>query len=397
MKVALFFGAGASAWAGYKTFLTFPGLFWPSGKNPSKLEVTEKESHLLSEMKIYLNKKDYPLTLDRYLCLINEYKNVTNLSVSHTIIRDRLHSTTLEWASLQELRELLITLRDRICKLTAEHYREPISKNSKEDIEKVYEFFNIIFEKTNQNHIELFTTNYDILPEYLFSNNEYFKKIRLEFLSEREKGDSKYKFIYDNNFEFFEEENDFNDSDRCIFKKPKNNEVNRAKTELGRKIYCTRLHGCVAWLHGDIGDEKIYFRLTKPFEIDNFYSKLCITYPGHEECFGRTPHKEAYERLAKICKEVDSIIFIGFSFRDEEIISVIGNSIWFRKRLPTFIVVDPQITKQEIIRRLYEARDKYAGPIPEWEELEKENIILIMKKFPNDELSSQIKDIIKEK
>jgi len=397
--VIFFTGAGASAWAGYRTFMNFPSMFWPSGNDPAKLEVAEKERHLLKEMEVHLKKRHLPLTLDWYLYLIHQYQQVTSHIVSHTILRERILTGSAQWASVQELRRLLMTLKNRICRLTALHYRRPATLEAKiqqmgvdgvnldrKKIDTLYDTFRSVYGES-VSEINIFTTNYDILPEYLFSDSEYFKALR---------GGDKSPFLLDNGFQGFDATSNFGEEKgRLILRGTASVEDEQDTGQEKPRIVVHRLHGCVSWLHGNLGDEKIYFDMRDPVQIADFPEKLCVSYPGHEQLYGRRPYFSAFQALADSFRTARIAIFVGFSFRDVEIIAVVGRSLYSRVQksstFPRFIVVDPQLTVEEIRERISYAATATAGPTISWSNV---SIKIVSATFPSDEATAGILELI---
>jgi hypothetical protein len=356
--IVLFLGAGASSWAGYRTFLNFPAMFWPSGDEPSKLEVTDKERTLLKEIKSHLAKRRLAPTLDSYLAAIYDFQLFTSNSVSHTVLRERVLTSSVQWAGVQELRSLLMTIRDRICRLTAKHYREPLRKGPLDQIPRVYDFYQRLWDLAH-GRLSVFTTNYDILPEYLFSNNPYFK-------SRRRGMDSGFSF--DNGFPRFAESQLDGESDWPTFSA----EEGQDGYSSGRVLKWHRLHGCVAWRHGGLGEREIYFDLRPTQSIPNFSERLCVSYRGHEEAYGRVPHSPAFRKLSEAVNQASMLVFIGFAFRDVDVMAVIGHSLDDVSRcggkVPRVLVIDPQLTHSEALARVQRSMEAVAAPCIDWDE-----------------------------
>lgn len=383
-SLVLFLGAGASSWAGYRTFLDFPAMFWPSGSDPSKLDVTDKERTLLDEIRGYLNKRRLPPTLDSYLAAIHEFQEFTSQSVSQTILRKRLLTSSLQWASIQELRQLLITIRNRVCRLTARHYRHRPNPRDPDAINQVYGFFDQLC-GIPSSRLSVFTTNYDLLPEYLFSGCQHFK-------DQRPQG-SLPPFDLVNGFPSLSDHwsPDLPEQQPWVFQPSATVQSSAANR---RVVVWYRLHGCVAWLHGGVGDDKIYFSLRDPEQIENFADKLCVSYPGHEQCYGLNPYAWAFQSLADAVVSARLIVFVGFAFRDTHVMAVIGRSLYelerANRRLPTVLIVDPQLTEQEVLSRITESQTAVAGPHAAWDKV---NFEVLPVYFPDSRVCAKVKDL----
>jgi len=388
-NIVLFFGAGASAWAGYRTFLSFPSLFWPAGTKPSELEATDREKALLDDLRLHIATRRTPPTLDSYLSLIRSYHAATSNLVSDTILRERLLKTSPQWAAVQDLRNLLLSVRERITKLTAAHYRNPPQVDDSQ-VRLVFDFYEEIRARNSTGELQLFTTNYDLLPEYLFSRHKVFSGWRMR--------DERFA-IPEPPFRLF---NGFGSNTGLPDERQAN--LDGWKTSLDSRserpiwvgirplgadqtLSCYRLHGCVGWLHGEVGDDNVYFDLQPPAQVRSFPDKLCVSYPGHEQLYGKNPHSEAFTALTVAIHQADTVIFVGYSFRDPEVASVIGSALHSNgaSRQTRFIIIDPQITKPEIEARLKRATEASAGACVEWSEI---SMRIIRTSFPTKDLSA---------
>ena len=157
-SLCMFFGAGASTLGGYRTFLTFPHMFWPTSKEPAILNATDKERVLLYAIRRELERKKKALTLDEYLRILNDYNTVLQNIFSDEELRSRFSDSLLFFSRIQELNQLVQRAKTHICALTVQHYREPPSKLY---YDRMLSFYENIFK--HYRHIQLFTTNYDIV------------------------------------------------------------------------------------------------------------------------------------------------------------------------------------------------------------------------------------------
>jgi hypothetical protein len=194
-----------------------------------------------------------------------------------------------------------------------------------------------------------------------------------------------------NGFEDFEKRK-LDDDKKQVFFMGTNGQ---APSPANQTLEVHRLHGCVAWLHGPLKDENIYFSLQLPEVVPHFSNRLCVSYPGHEQEYGRHPHSPAYTALSQSVTDATVLIFIGFSFRDPDVISVIGKSLYDKsisqRETPVIIIIDPQLTKEEVMKRVDESLFCVAGPCADWHKM---SIQIVNMPFPSEGLGSAIKEII---
>ena len=89
----------------------------------------------------------------------------------------------------------------------------------------------------------------------------------------------------------------------------------------------TKLHGSVTWKW--VGPDEKYVECTNLKDIDFDYTRNAILYPGHKGRPSEYPFSLFYMWLEHVAAECKAAIFVGYSFRDEEInrilIQGIGN------------------------------------------------------------------------
>jgi hypothetical protein len=432
-ELLMFFGAGASAAGGYHTFLQFPYLFWPTTSEPAQLRTSDKVYNLLSTIRHELTRHKDPLTLDQYLQKLDRYKRALRNMFSDAQLKSCLSDSQVLTSRMQNLNQLVETARIKICQLTAEHYMQPPLKSYFNSIRNFYEALFDTFD-----HIHIFTTNYDLVPEYIFSKNEYLKNKREKFWKEKaiasgntEQNDDLYNSIKTDsgvmcesseemaldNIQFI---NGFSDFDNIQFDfegKTKREEREKLiwdshlyeddRIPEGRKtLRVYRLHGCVAWLYDDETsinekNEKVTINLKLPSSIKRHFERLCVYYPGKEKSIGLDPHAFGFRKLHYYCKKQPSINFIGYAFRDIDIVSVcfnsMHNSIMDHKKI---LVVNPDMDQSVLCNRLREIDEMTPFPIEnvaENSQEKKAKLKFIRSRFPGNKkeinlIISKLKD-----
>ena len=435
-RITVIWGAGAAAFAGYRTFQNFPELFWPPREKRSVLQITTKEEILLSLIHKTLIKRKAATTLDSYLRVIQEYYTITEKLQSETILRDDLDfNQPLLWSNVTDLSSRLINLRNAICILTSKHYNDDSLKelftNKEEtspsvDVSLKKEFFNdcdnlIKFFQLIHNYqssklaVELFTTNYDVFLEHLF----WFKK-EYNFNQIFEEWDFDNGFYVDEQaYEVDYKATDNNlkingkipwyigDESQAVYcKKMGDNFRKKAykKTDTKHSLRVNRLHGFVGWIRANIGEKEIFFSIAPLKSFKSYHDRLCVCYPGHEDSLGNPPHIDSWRKFSIQLNKSHICIIVGFAFRDPDILNAIGRRLEISDRPFRIIVIDPHISSKEpLLRRLIDISKDYCPPLPYWEKLlDKEGAIsFISSRFPLgekglQELEESMKSIVRK-
>jgi hypothetical protein len=162
-----------------------------------------------------------------------------------------------------------------------------------------------------------------------------------------------------------------------------------------------RLHGCVAWYYQknparepisngkptakQVPTNPVELDLRSPRDIRDYFDRLCLLYPGRNQYLGRDPHAFGFERLYDACTNCNSILFIGFSFRDIDVAAAIFNAVRQRNKISLknadpvrVVIVDPYIDSDQFNFRLHRLQKDIAIPI----EFENLDITAIRAKFP---------------
>lgn len=128
------------------------------------------------------------------------------------------------------------------------------------------------------------------------------------------------------------------------------------------KVSLIKLHGSLDWIIGDIDEEK---RIVKAAPIENPESVYLI-YPGLKNMEG-TEYPEIFQRTYKMLQKVFydflidekiDLISIGYSFRDEEIYSIIRKALEQNKGLKLYSITPsfPDDSFFESLKELYPKR-----------------------------------------
>jgi hypothetical protein len=123
-----------------------------------------------------------------------------------------------------------------------------------------------------------------------------------------------------------------------------------------RGIHYYRLHGCVCWYYHGPTDRTVYYHRTTPApeKINN----LCAMYPGRELYRGDDPHGYSFRRMEQALKQCEAAVFIGFSFRDDDVMHILVVADACRSTPLPIIVVDPNLRRCDVMSRLEEAKRK---------------------------------------
>ncbi|KIX12466.1 hypothetical protein [Dethiosulfatarculus sandiegensis] len=392
-EVFLFFGAGASAAGGYKTFLTFPYMFWRSPDSDGELQTNQKTYKLLEQIRDQLQRKNKALTLDQYLEMLDNYKRTLRNMFSDNQLREVINQSRLSFSKAQNLNNTIERLRTNICSLTAYHYMAP--PNEIDYLKRLRTFVNSLFINDKSTHVYIFTTNYDLVPEYAFSDNldlqqyanKYWQSANLNEGNVWDNGCFKsknelYKFY--NGFSNFRNAKlgiktpckdifvDESIAGERIYWDSKSYKQGMESNE--NALFIMRLHGCVAWIYNDSKaiqpgkDNKVCFNLSNPVNIKRHFERLCVFYPGKETPIGKQPHALSFQIMSDLALKLRTITFVGYAFRDIDVVSVIMNSLRdslsIDKALKKeIILVNPAMTVDDFYNSLAIIQNSIATPM----------------------------------
>jgi hypothetical protein len=131
-----------------------------------------------------------------------------------------------------------------------------------------------------------------------------------------------------------------------------------------------RLHGCTCWFYHGQGDDGVYFHRRDATHQPG--DRLCAMYPGRETLKGIGPHGHSYRRFYQQLQVCDLVVFIGFSFRDDDVMHVLLKALAERAGALKILVVDRLYTKEDIKNKLAEAAKRTTFPtrLPEDNEID---------------------------
>jgi len=313
----LFLGAGASEFAGYKTFRDFGDLILDSVlRYKERLpEMSVDTPRLIAESRTALERMHRPATHDNYLWLLTDYHNFCGKFDTHAglqarfpKIKDEVHS--FDTASMTVINDLT--------KTTFCHYSRPRDTGTAgEEVKSLYEEL-AIQNKYNEPFLPIFTTNYDLLIEDLFT--------------ETRKASPRVPLV------------------NGIPGRTRHGSKWTPKAYEASGIHLYRLHGCVSWFK-DPQSEQISFN--RPDEISgDLLSNLCVMFPGRELERGIDPHGFGFKTLYSSLLTCQKVLFIGFSFRDDDVMHILLAANASRKRPFRYLVIDPRIGPTEVLKNL---------------------------------------------
>jgi len=337
-EVVLYLGAGASHFAGYKTFVDFPSLLFDN--NLRELEgmpnLSKNPERILCAIKESLVRNNTPTTHDNFLWRLDGYNQFLRLNQCDDALQDFLRNSN-------RLYDLHICTQQAIQQITAttiHHYslnRVEKAKRSYnllyQSMKRVYSIYSAIAELNgNKPFLPVFTTNYDMLIEDLHA----------EFCDQ-----SKHSFSLVNGIPgLFDEEAKWN------------TDVYNKRIMSGIHLY--RLHGCVCWFYHQPGDSHIYFHRRNATEQETV--RMRAMYPGNQSEIGSPPYGHAFIKFYRYLQVCKLIIFVGFSFRDDDVMHVLLKALEERKGKLKLLIIDPLYRSHDVVRKLEDAAQRTMFP-----------------------------------
>ncbi len=300
-NLLIFVGAGASVSLGYPTTVRF------NEELPRKIKDNPVYVSLLSLFttlpandpegkKILEDVGIPPIDIERILWKLKEIKHPLILAQNNNDFWKYFHSTKVKMSeSLKQIQ----SLESDIQKQVYESYSST-ELQRKKMMDTNYWLDHSFLERMKQGgcNIEIFTTNYDRAIEK--SIEDYGADYKKPF----------QEGAFSNGLKIDEWD------------------TNKAFT---RSIWLTKLHGSINW--------KYYDRQQIVESSETYLENNPILYPGFKDKPEGTPFKEFHDYFASSLKECNSLLAIGFSFRDEYINKLIAEN--FPKENYVFIL-DPQ-------------------------------------------------------
>jgi hypothetical protein len=348
-KVILYLGAGASYFAGYHTFVNFPDLLFNPDlrKSEGMPNLDPNSERILQAIRKSLVENNKATTHDNFLWRLDGYNQFLRLNQSDPVLQDYLRGNN-------RLYDLFICTEQAISQIstsTVHHYSSKRVEMAKavngpvfENMHRVLSLYHDIAKLNGINAaLPVFTTNYDMLLEDLI--NEF-------------AGQNKIPITLVNGIHGLTKE-----------LMPWDSQEYACSSSLCT-LHLHRLHGCVCWFYHDPGDSNIYFHRydATQQQIDKLYAM----YPGREARIGIGPHGNSFRTFYQQLQVCNLVIFIGFSFRDDDVMHVLLKALAERRGKLKILVVDLVYNKDDVRNKLSDASHRTSFPfrIPKAGEIE---------------------------
>jgi SIR2-like domain len=340
LDIVLFLGAGASQFAGYHTFQLFGKLITDPvvrllEKLPMQSEVTPR---LIESLNQALGNMNRPSTHDNYLWLLNDYYTFCGKFDTHSGLQDQFPRIRDE---IHAFESSIITVINDLTRTTYCHYsRQRELGLAGKEVRLLYEELALSNSKTEP-FLPVFTTNYDLLLEDMFndkSNSTNFISLINGIPGRSRKGAKWNSELYKKN---------------------------------GINLY--RLHGCVSWFRPSEQHLHNSVVFNRPASLDeDMLDRLCVMFPGHELEIGKDPHGYAFKYFYTSLLHCKRIVFIGFSFRDDDVMHLLLAANAAREEPLQIIIIDANIGQDEARENLSGARQrsKFLAAVPEADKIQ---------------------------
>ena len=329
--VVLFLGAGASDFAGYKTFRGFGDLILDRVVRYQEQlpDIAPDTPRLVEEMRAALERVHVPATHDNYLWLLTDYRNFCEKFDTHTGLQSRFPRILDD---IRSFRTLAATVVDDLTKTTFCHYSRSRDTGAiGEEIRSLYEGL-AIYNSPTEPWLPMFTTNYDLLLEDLFADQNRLPA-RIPFsngIPGRTRRGAKWN--------------------------------QKAYESGGLQLY--RLHGCISWFQDNAETPGSSISFARPDNIDgSLLSRLCVMFPGREMELGRNPHGFGFRLLFAALLSCRKALFVGFSFRDDDVMQVLLAANASRETPLRLLMIDPRIGANDVLRSLEGAARRSPFPV----------------------------------
>lgn len=344
-KTLLFLGSGASLFAGYRTFETFPDLIF---NNETRMKESLPPLHpttseLLHEIEQQLKIDRKPTTHDNFLCKLNDYKSLWKTLSVDGVLKSRFVTNTKLWGDFSYFDQTTEDAITDITTTTIHHYSQNRVKHAKrnnlhlyQSFKRIYSLYEKIAFKNNPDKpfLPIYTTNYDTLLEDLHFEF-HVKKRSIPFINGIKN--------------CCQEGECWNISE---YKK-------RSTKQHG--LHLNRLHGCVCWYYSNHSDNNVYFHRRDCMQQD--IKNLCAMFPGRQGYIGIDPHGYGFRQFYKDLMHCKCILFIGFSFRDSDIMILLLAANKQRKRPFKIIMVDPVLHNSDVMLNLRMTANETQFPV----------------------------------
>jgi hypothetical protein len=348
-RIILYLGAGASSFAGYHTFVDFPELLFNNDlrKVEGMPDLSPNSERILKAIRESLLRNNMATTHDNFLWRLDGYNQLLRLNQIDDVLQEFLRENT-------RLYDLFICTEQAINQISAStvhHYSSNRVEKAKgsssmtfENMRKVFFLYRSLATLNETNNVlPVFTTNYDMLLEDLtgeFGNQENLQTILVNGIP----GLTREMMTW--------------------------NPRQYRSTVSTCTLHLHRLHGCVCWFYHGTGDSNLYFHRwdAAQQQIDKLYAM----YPGRETQVGIGPHGYSFRTFYQQLQSCDLVVFIGFSFRDDDVMHVLLKALAERRGKLKMLVIDRLYTKDDVINKLENASKRTTFPfhIPNGKEIE---------------------------
>ncbi len=340
VRVVAYLGAGASRFAGYHTFVDFPELLFNKGLREADGMplLSPNPERILRAIRDSLERNNKATTHDNFLWRLDGYAQLLRLNQSDDVLQEFLK----ESGRLHDLHICTEQAVEQITATTIRHYSSNKVERAKQSNGATYESLRRVFDiyramaglnGPNQ-YLPIFTTNYDMLIEDMvteFGGNPQppmTLKTGIPGLLEEGAPWTSHEFEYSD--------------------------------DGPRGLHLHRLHGCVCWFSEHERDSAVSFHRRHALQYE--ISRLCAMYPGRQTEIGVSPHGPSFQRFYRLLRSCDVAVFIGFSFRDDDVMHVVLKALAERRGKPRLLVIDPLYTRVDVQRRLKDAARRFAFP-----------------------------------
>ena len=341
-KIVVFLGAGASQFIGYRTFQSFDTLILDSNvrNNENLPAIPEATVQLIKEIQTSLIRQRRPVTHDNYLWMLEYYHQFCKTFSSGDLIKARLQQQSGDlWGTIGPFGEQIKEAISDMIATTLHHYSQNRVRMSDHRtisaIREVALFYQKLASMNNHHapYVAIFTTNYDMLLEDIFLDSALgFSSLPLV---------NGIPGVTAEQAAWRPEEYDI-------------------QGKSGIHLY--RLHGCVCWLYHIYGSEAVYHHREDLLYQD--LNSLCVMIPGREIHRGKKPHALGFRELYNHLRLCDAAVFIGFSFRDDDVMHLLMAANAARGEVPIkIIVVNPLMNPDRVKANLEEASTRSVFPV----------------------------------
>lgn len=277
--MALFLGAGASVFMGYPTtkdLLKELHNKWDNSNDQSKLQKFAND---------LLQSSDFTDIEVLYQCIDDLLKFQTfPSSIVAKKIQYPLHGGAIEWSGMVKV---LQSLKSNIRDIVLQSF-----KIDPQYIQQAYELYDLLFSRmpSVSEVPQIITTNYDLIIE------EYCGYANKEYINGFTRRTSPPKGIWSNDW--------------------------NSKSQ--NSIHYIKLHGSINWQDEDNNGKIVELGASG---ARNSKQDIMIMPTLGKKDYGRMPFCQLLERFESVLKEVNLLVVIGFSYRDEKLNEIIKKEL----------------------------------------------------------------------